>query len=56
MNVTILCLVLAVLALTILHVPSVMLTLGIVVFLVGFSVKFFWTVLQTFSSPEPIRE
>lgn len=51
MNMTILCLVLAVLALAILHVPSVMLTLGIVACLVGFSIKLSWAVLETFSSP-----
>ena len=54
MNITILCLALAVLALSVLHFPSVMLTLGIVVCLVGLSIKLFWAVLQTFSSPEPV--
>lgn len=55
MNITILCLVLAVLALTILHVPSVVLTLAIVACLVGLSVKLFWAMLQTFSSTAPVR-
>lgn len=55
MNATILCLGLALLALTILHVPTVMLTVGVIVCLVGLSIKLSWAMLQTFSSTEPVR-
>lgn len=50
MNKTILCLVLLGLGLAILHVPSVAIHLGIIAGLLIVTIKFFWAMMQSFSS------
>ena len=50
MDKTILCLMLLGIGLTLLHVPSVVLTLGVILGLVGLTVKLFWSMMQAFSS------
>jgi len=55
MNKTILCLVLLGIGLTILHIPNVVVHLGIISGLLILTIKLFWAMMQSFSSQGKVQ-